>query len=477
VERRKANSGLRPLAEHCVARTALRDTAAVSGPPLYDPDERLGPAPPAPERGRARRLLALATIDAGPLRRRRDFRLLFVGQGLSFFGSMVTYVAIPYQAYQLTGSPLVVGLLSFAELPPLLVTPFIGGALADAFDRRRLVQVSELSLAACAGVLVANALMASPKLWILFVVGMAMAALDGLQRPPLDALTPRLVERDELTAASALDSLRMNFGMVGGPALGGVLIATMGLPLTYAFDVVTFAASLAALARMRTVPPPPEAEPPSLRRIVEGIHYARSRPELIGTYGVDVVAMFFGMPMALFPAFADELGGPGVLGLLYAAPSVGSLLATLTSGWTGRVHRHGLGVIVAAGAWGIGIIGFGLAPNLPLALAGLAFAGGADMVSGIFRGTIWNQTIPDHLRGRLAGIEQVSYSTGPLLGNLEAGVVASIAGLRASVVSGGVLCVLGVAVAATLLPAFRRYDARRDAPPAPARAATPVTAE
>jgi MFS family permease len=221
------------------------------------------------------------------------------------------------------------------------------------------------------------------------------------------------------------------------------------------------------------VPPPPGAERPSLRRIAEGFRYARSRPELVGTYGVDIVAMFFGMPTALFPAFALEFGGPGVLGLLYAAPSVGSLVATATSGWTRRVHRHGLAVILAAGAWGVGILLLGLAPNLPLALAALAFAGAADMVSGIFRSTIWNQTIPDRLRGRLAGIEQVSYSSGPLLGDVEAGVVGSLVGVRASLVSGGVLCVLGVAATALLLPAFRRYDARTfvaEPEPAPAAA-------
>ena len=177
------------------------------------------------------------------------------------------------------------------------------------------------------------------------------------------------------------------------------------------------------------------------------------------------------MPTALYPAFALEFGGPGVLGLLYAAPSVGSLIATATSGWTRRVHRHGLAVVVAAAAWGVGILLLGLAPNLPLALAALAFAGAADMVSGIFRSTIWNQTIPDRLRGRLAGIEQVSYSTGPLLGDVEAGVVGSLVGVRASIVSGGVLCIVGVGVAALLLPAFRNYDARTfvtEAEPAPA---------
>jgi MFS family permease len=243
-----------------------------------------------------------------------------------------------------------------------------------------------------------------------------------------------------------------------------VLIAGAGLPAAYALDVLTFAASLVALWFMRAVPPPPEAARPSVHGVVEGIRYAWSRQELLGTYGVDIIAMFFGMPMALFPAIAEEFGGAGVLGLLYAAPAVGSLLATVTSGWVGRVNRHGLAIVIAAAVWGAAIAGFGLAPNLPLALAGLVVANGADMVSGIFRMTIWNQTIPDRLRGRLAGIEQVSYTSGPLLGNLEAGVVASLASVRASVVSGGVLCVVGVVLAAIALPAFRRYDARSHAP-------------
>ena len=424
--------------------------------------ERVGPGPPiAP--GGVRGLLRLATIDVGPLRRRRDFRLLFIGQGVSFFGSMITYVAIPYQAYQLSGSSLVVGLLGLAELVPLLAAAFIGGALADAFDRRRLMQLTELSFAAASLVLVANALLPHPELWVLFVMSALLATLDGLQRPSLDALTPRLVERDEVIAAGALASFRMTIGMIAGPAIGGVLVATAGVPATYAVDTATFAVSLAALRMMRAVPPPPEAEPPSLERILEGLRYAGSRPELMGTYVVDIVAMFFGMPMALFPAVASHLGGAGVLGLLYAAPAVGSLIATVTSGWAARVHRHGAAVCIAAAIWGVGIVGFGLAPNLALALLGLVVAGGADMLSGIFRGTIWNQTIPDHLRGRLAGIEQVSYSTGPLLGNVESGAVASLAGVRASIVSGGVLCVAGVAVAVLALPAFWRYDNRATA--------------
>lgn len=442
-----------------------------------DPQEgdRISPAPPVGDTGGIRRLVRLAAIDLGPLRRRRDFRLLFFGQGLSFFGSMLTYVAIPYQAYDLTGSTVVLGLLAAVELPPILVAAFLGGALADAVDRRRLVQLAELGLMACTALLLVNSLLAEPRLWVLFALGAVMAGLVGIQRPPLDAMEPRLVPRDELAAASALGSFRMNAGMVAGPPVGGVLIATVGLPATFAVDLASFTVSLLVLNLMRAMPPPPEGARPSLRGIVEGVRYARSRPELLGSYGVDFVAMFFGMPMALYPAFAAEFGGAEVLGLLYAAPSAGALVATLTSGWTGRVHRHGLAVIVAALGWGVGITGLGLAPSLWLACLALAFAGACDMVSGIFRSVIWNQTIPDRLRGRLAGIEQVSYSSGPLLGDLEAGLVAAVAGVRASIVSGGVLCVAGVGLLALALPAFRRYDARVHGRPGGTGAADPTS--
>jgi MFS family permease len=411
-----------------------------------------------------RRLVGVAAMDIGPLKRHRDFRLLFVGQAASFFGSMVTYVALPYQIFQLTHSTLAVGLLSLAEFVPLVIMAFLGGALSDAFDRRRMVQIAELGSGLGVGVLLVNALLPDPRTWVLFAVAPVLAALYGIFRPSLDAMVPRLVTKEELPAASALEGFRGTLGEIAGPALAGIIIATVGLPVAYAIDAATYGLSLVALRFMRAIPPASDAAPVSLRSIAEGVRYAWSRQELLGTYGVDMIAMFFGMPMALFPAIADEFGGAGVLGLLYAAPAVGSLAATLTSGWVPRVHRHGLAVIVAAAVWGAAIVLFGFAETLWLALVALAIAGGADMVSGIFRMTIWNQTIPDRLRGRLAGIEQVSYTSGPLLGNLEAGVLASLTSVRFSVVSGGALCVVGVALAAVALPAFRLYDARAHAP-------------
>lgn len=398
-------------------------------------------------------------MDLRPLRHNRDFRALFAAQLVSFLGTMVTYVALPYQMYKLTHSSLAVGLLGLAELLPLLVTAFVGGALADTVDRRRMVLFTEAGLALGSGALACTALFATPA-WTLYAIAAYMSALNGLQRPSIDALTPRLVSHDEIPATAALAAFRGSIGMIAGPALGGALIASTGLAMTYLFDLATYLFSVFAVLAIRSVVPPERTDSPSLRSVVDGFRYAWSRQELIGTYVVDFVAMIFGMPLALFPALSENLGGPHVLGLLYGAPAVGALLASLTSRWTPRVTRHGLAVMLAATVWGLAIIGFGFTGRLIPALVMLVLAGGADAVSGIFRMTLWNQTIPDALRGRLAGIEMVSYMSGPLLGHVEAGLVAAAFNVQASVVSGGVLCVLGVLLCGALLPRFVAYDAR-----------------
>jgi MFS family permease len=381
---------------------------------------------------------------------------------------MVTYVALPYQAYQLSHSSLVVGFLSVAEVVPVVLVGLLGGAMADAFDRRTMVLWSEVGLAACSLVLVANASLWVPRLWPLFVIAVLAATFDSLQRPSLDAMVPRLVPTEDIPAAIVLSNLRSSVGMVAGPALAGGLIALAGLGIAYGLDVATFSVSLLALFGLAAVPPAADAEPLGLARIMEGLRYARSRQDLLGTYAVDMAAMFFGMPQALFPQLATHFGGAGVLGLLYAAPAVGTLVVGATGGWVGGVRRQGRALVFAACGWGLAIVAFGFAASLWVALVLLAVAGGFDTVSGFMRSTIWNQSVPDSLRGRLAGIELISYSTGPSLGNLEAGLVEALSSLRFSIVFGGVACVLATGALAVVLPGLWRYDAARYAAGPPA---------
>lgn len=388
-----------------------------------------------------------------------------LSQLISLTGSMATFVAIPFQVFEITRSSVAVGLLGVAELLPILVLALVAGTLADAWDRRRLVIAAEGTAALVAAVLLINAQLEDPHLWVIYACAALLAACTAMLRPPLDALVPQLVARDELKAAGGIDFFVGNIAQIGGPALGGVLIALAGVSVAYAVDMASFLLSAGALALMHPPPALSQVVRPSLKAILDGFRYARSRQELIGTYLVDMNAMFFAMPMALFPELSERYGGAEALGLLFAAPAIGSLLASLTSGWTRHVHRHGRAVAFAAAGWGLGIAAFGFADALWLAVLCLAVAGGMDAISGIFRSTIWNETIPDHLRGRLAGIEMVSWSSGPLLGNVRAGGVASAIGLRGSIVSGGLLCVAGCAILATLLPRFWSYDAR-DADPA-----------
>jgi MFS family permease len=414
-------------------------------------------------RQRARRLAP----DLGPLRRSSQFRSLYAGQISSFAGSMITFVALPYQVYQLTRSSLLVGLLGLTELAPLVLAGLVGGLLADATDRRRLIVAME-----CGGLAVAIALTANAAIWhrawLLFVLAALSAGLAGLQRPALDALVPMLVARDDLPAAAALSGLLGSGAQIAGPLLGGGLITAGGLPVAYLADAASCLVALIAFARLTTAPPADSQVRSGLRSLREGLSYARSRPELLGSYLIDMSAMFFGVPYALFPAYAAAMGGPAVLGMLYAAPAVGAAVVNLSAGWTRHVHRHGRAIALAACGWGGAIAVFGLAPGLWWGLAALGAAGGADMVSGIFRMTMWNQTIPARLRGRLAGLEMISYSTGAPLGNVESGLVASLTNsVRFAIVSGGVLCIAGTAAVVAALPLLWRYDASSDRSPRP----------
>lgn len=395
-------------------------------------------------------------LDLSPLKGSRDFRLLYFGQFVSAFGSAISYVVLPWQMYQLTRSSLYVGLLGVAEFVPMFTLAFVGGALADAFDRRRLVLLMEAAMTACCGLAVFNSLLPHPSVALLFTIAALLAACNALHRPAHEAMTPRLVPPEQLPAVGALTMFRFSISFIIGTSLAGLITAQFGPSIGYAVDGLTFLASLIAVWLMRPVPPPESAEQPSWQAVKQAWTYARSRQELLGTYLIDINAMFFGMPLALFPALAEQFG-PKAIGLFYATPAIGALLVTLSSGWTEKVERHGVAVVAAATVWGLAIVGFGLANQLWLALLCLVIAFAADAISGIFRMTIWNQTIPDHLRGRMASIEMISYTTGPYLGNAEAGLAASVLGLRPSVALGGVLCVAGCLTLAFLLPRFISY--------------------
>ncbi len=410
-------------------------------------------------------LLRRLAVDIGPLRRYPAFRRLFIGQTISTFGSEVAAVAAPFQLYELTHSTLQVGLLSICELVPLLTLTIVGGAIADAVDRRRMLLVTEALLVLVALGFALNASLAHPHVWAIYVLVTLAMAIYSLGVPGMNTVIPRLVQHDELATANAIENVYGSSTSVAGPALGGVLIAVLGLTGAYLLDAATFAASLWSIWLLPSLRPQHDAERPSWRTIVEGFQFARRKKVLLGMFLVDSNAMVFGMPRALFPALALKRfhGGAATLGFMYAAPYAGALVASVLSGWIPRVRRQGLVVAVAAALWGAAIAAFGFADSLWLALLFLAAAGAADNVSAVLRGTILWTVTPDSFRGRLSGIEHAQVAATPAIGNVEAAVVASLTSLRFSIVSGGLLCIAGTFLIALAVPAFTRYDARAPA--------------
>lgn len=399
-------------------------------------------------------------IDLGIFQRNRNFTLLFIGQFISFTGTMITSVALPYQIYHETHSTMMVGLLSFAQLVPILFTALIGGVFADRYHRRALLLIAETVLAIGCIILAWNATLASPYIWLIFITAAVMSAFNGLHRPALESMVQQIVAKKDYPIVGGLSTFKYSVCAIGGPAVGGLIIASFGVITTYIVDMMSFVISLLALVLMTHIPKPTGKQDDSTwQALVEGFRYAASRQELIGTYVVDFVAMIFGMPMALFPAIAASFGGVKVLGLLYAAPAVGALIISFYGRWTTTFKRHGIAISISAVLWGVSIIFFGLSTQLWQALFFIALAGAFDGISGIFRSVMWNETIPNNIRGRLAGIEMVSYLSGPKLGDTEAGIVAGLFGITASVISGGVLCVVGVVGCCLLLPKFMSYKA------------------
>ncbi|MEP6850048.1 MAG: MFS transporter [Acidobacteriota bacterium] len=398
-------------------------------------------------------------LDLSPLKVSRDYRLLFFGQLVSFFGSMMTFIVVPWQMYRLTESNAMVGYIYLAEFVPMLCLAFVGGALADFLDKRKMLRFTEIGQTFVTAILLANSLLPRPKVWLLFLAVAVHAGLAALQRPAFESFIQKVIPAEFMASVAVLNSIRFNFGMIIGPALAGILTAQLGASVAYGIDLVTFGASLLAVFMIRYVPPPENADRPSFDSVKKALKYAVSRQELLGTYFIDIAAMFFAFPTALFPALASMYGDE-YLGLFPAAIAVGALAGSLTSGWAKDIHRHGVLVTAAAVLWGVAIIFFGLANTVVPALFFLVAAGYFDMISGIFRSAIWNQTIPNYLRGRMASIEMISYLTGPMLGNAKMGLVAEHFGVKTALVSGGVLCVIAVGGAALFLPKFASYDGR-----------------
>ena len=399
-------------------------------------------------------------IDLSPLKKYRDFKLLFTAGLFSYFGSMITFVALPFQVKELTGSFWAVGLIGVVEIIPLIVFGLYGGVLADYLDRKKMIWFTEFGTLIATSILLINSLQEKPSVILIFVIAAIFAALSGLKRPSQDAILPRLVNHDDLPSASALMSLRWQFGGIVGPSVGGIIIASYGAGAAYLIDCLTFVISLALIWQVKSVPPLDKATPPSMAGLMEGLNYAYKRKDLLGTYVVDLAAMFLAMPMALFPFWADEIGAPYALGFFYSSITFGAVLVTLLSGWMRNYPHHGRAVIIGALGWGVAILAAGSSNSLVLVITCLVIAGAFDQVSALFRGFIWNQSIPDELRGRLAGIEMLSYLLGPLGGQARAGGMAAMSSLRISIVGGGLLCIGFVSLIAASMPKFRSYDVR-----------------
>ena len=380
---------------------------------------------------------------------------------MSLTGTQLRLVAIPYQIYVLSGSSLDVGLIGLFQAVPLISLALFGGVIADRVDRRRLLIVTQVGLTACSAALAVGTQLGFASvayLYLFTAIGAAFSALDG---PARGALTPSLVQREQLPAAMALNQVLFQTAAIAGPAIAGVVILTFGIAGAYWIDVASFLVAIGAVTALVAPEREVRVHPPVGRALIEGLAHFRANRILFGTMLLDFLATFFGSPRALFPFYADRIFavGPQGLGLLFAAPGIGSLAAALTSGWTRRVQRQGVAVLVAVAAWGLAIAGFGLMDDglfVP-ALFFVALAQGADTISAIFRSTILLTVVPDHMRGRLVAISSMFFLGGPYLGQVESGVVADLVSPVFSVVSGGVATLLSVVGVALWAPEVMSY--------------------
>jgi len=392
--------------------------------------------------------VATLFADVSPLRHSRNFRRLWAGQTISAMGSQLTLVALAYQTFHLTHSTFMVGLLGFVGLVPLLAGSLWGGTLADAWDRKRVLTLTQFAMAIAVGGLAVNAALDHPEVWVLFVCAAASAGFQGMDWPARRAALPVLVSAEDVTAAVTLQTTTMALSMVVGPAVGGILIARLGLSTVYLIDVATYAVSLTVVLLLPRLVPSGGGTPMGFRSMAQGFRHLKGERLLSATYLIDLNAMIFGMPRAVFPALAVHLygGGAGVVGLLYAAPGAGALVGSLVTGWTARIRHQGRAIAACVVVWGGTIAIFGVVRILWVGLALLAVAGAADVISAVFRQNVQQRAVPDHLQGRLSGTFFAVVAGGPRLGDLETGVAAAIGGPEFAVWSGGLACVVGVGI-------------------------------
>jgi MFS family permease len=398
-------------------------------------------------------------VDIAPLRKYPRYRRLWLGYLVTTLGNQLTVVAVPFQVFRLTHSSLDVGLVSLTQLGPLIAGSALGGAIADAVDRRKLLVVTQISMAVCSAGLALNAMQGHPAVWPLFAISALSAGVSSIDQPARSAVFITLVSREDYVTASALWQLLMQVGVVVGPAVAGLLIGHFGVSTVFWVDVTTFTVSLVSVFMLGPMAPEGGGTRFGFRSIADGLLFLKGRQELQGTFVADLDAMIFGMPRALFPQIGLELlhGGPTTVGFLYAAPGFGALVGAVLTGWVSRVSRQGLAVLVAITIWGAAITGFGFSRSLALAIPLLAIAGAADVISAVFRGTMLQRLTPDALRGRLNAVHTAVVTGGPRLGDTEAGAVAALGGAQVSVVSGGLACLVGVGIISWLMPRFVRY--------------------
>jgi MFS family permease len=433
-------------------------------PELPEPVREQGPVREPTRRSRVGSTARRIAVDISPLRDSRDYRLLWFGELISEAGHQISVVAIFIQVYRLTGSAAAVGVVGLVQLVPLMITSIAGGSITDALDRRKVLLVTQIGYAVAAAMLLASALIGHPPLWLVYGAAGLTAAFAGVDFPTRAAMTPRLVGPERLPAALALNQVLFNTTIIVGPAIGGVVIDHVGLAWAYGIDLMTYGATIGAALLMHPMPPVAASGKASvgLRAIREGLAYLKGRRVLQSTFYIDIIAMVFGMPRALFVILAATQfhRGEEAAGFLFSAVGVGALIGALTAGWVGSVRHQGRAVVLAVCVWGAAIVAFGLSgDNFAVALVCLATAGGADVISAVFRTTILQLSVPESLRGRLSGIHIMVVAGGPRLGDLEAGLVAQAFSPFVSVFSGGLLCLAGAAGLAVAVPALWRYRA------------------